>query len=177
MRDYSFPWCSKSDLNEEEFSRFHSTVKRGDIVGVKGFPGLWCYYNWVVTNTFWLIYIYIYIASPYCVDTVEFTEEITISLITQFSFSLSLSLSLFLSLSHLMFDNELKILWHKETIMESVGRTSKYKFKRDRLKIPLNRCFILVFFPMVNCFSFLCCIIGFFFFFFISIRRMIVEIF
>ena len=69
-----------------------------------------------------------------------------------------------LSLSHLMFDNELKILWHKEKIMESVGRTSKYKFKRDRLKIPLNRCFILVFFPMVNCFSFLCCIIGFFFF-------------
>ncbi|KAK4584648.1 hypothetical protein RGQ29_022398 [Quercus rubra] len=31
--------ASKSDLNEEEFSRFHSTVKRGDIVGVKGFPG------------------------------------------------------------------------------------------------------------------------------------------
>ncbi|KAK9990639.1 hypothetical protein SO802_025624 [Lithocarpus litseifolius] len=31
--------ASKSDLNEEEFSRFHSTVKRGDIAGVKGFPG------------------------------------------------------------------------------------------------------------------------------------------
>ncbi|XP_030944089.1 lysine--tRNA ligase, cytoplasmic-like isoform X2 [Quercus lobata] len=31
--------ASKSDLNEEEFSRFHSTVKRGDNVGVKGFPG------------------------------------------------------------------------------------------------------------------------------------------
>ncbi|XP_030975544.1 lysine--tRNA ligase-like [Quercus lobata] len=31
--------ASKSDFNEEEFSRFHSTVKRGDIVGVKGFPG------------------------------------------------------------------------------------------------------------------------------------------
>lgn len=29
----------KSDMNEEEFSRFHSNVKRGDIVGVKGFPG------------------------------------------------------------------------------------------------------------------------------------------
>ena len=57
--------------------------------------------------------------------------------------------------------------------MESVGRTSKYKFKRDCLKIPLNRCFILVFFPMVNCFSFLCYIIGYLFiylfiFFFIN---------
>ncbi|XP_050291744.1 lysine--tRNA ligase-like isoform X2 [Quercus robur] len=31
--------ASKSDLNEEEFSRFHSTVKHGDTVGVKGFPG------------------------------------------------------------------------------------------------------------------------------------------
>ncbi|KAK7849106.1 lysine--trna ligase [Quercus suber] len=32
--------ASKSDLNEEEFSRFHSTLKRGDIVGIKGFPVL-----------------------------------------------------------------------------------------------------------------------------------------
>ncbi|XP_030975548.1 lysine--tRNA ligase-like isoform X2 [Quercus lobata] len=31
--------ASKSNLNAEEFSRFHSTVKRGDIVGVEGFPG------------------------------------------------------------------------------------------------------------------------------------------
>ncbi|EPS66881.1 hypothetical protein M569_07895, partial [Genlisea aurea] len=29
----------KSDLNEEEFTRFHSSVKRGDIVGIIGFPG------------------------------------------------------------------------------------------------------------------------------------------
>ncbi|KAL3644670.1 hypothetical protein CASFOL_009850 [Castilleja foliolosa] len=29
----------KSDLEEEEFTRFHSSVKRGDIVGIIGFPG------------------------------------------------------------------------------------------------------------------------------------------
>ncbi|KAL0463554.1 UNVERIFIED_CONTAM: Lysine--tRNA ligase, cytoplasmic [Sesamum latifolium] len=29
----------KSDLDEEEFTRFHSSVKRGDIVGIIGFPG------------------------------------------------------------------------------------------------------------------------------------------
>ncbi|CAA0809031.1 Lysine--tRNA ligase [Striga hermonthica] len=29
----------KSDLDEEEFSRFHNSVKRGDIVGIIGFPG------------------------------------------------------------------------------------------------------------------------------------------
>ncbi|KAG8383269.1 hypothetical protein BUALT_Bualt05G0166800 [Buddleja alternifolia] len=29
----------KSDLDEEEFSKFHSSVKRGDIVGIVGFPG------------------------------------------------------------------------------------------------------------------------------------------
>ncbi|KAL8035147.1 hypothetical protein ABFX02_12G078200 [Erythranthe guttata] len=28
-----------SDLEEEEFTRFHSSVKRGDIVGIVGFPG------------------------------------------------------------------------------------------------------------------------------------------
>lgn len=31
--------ASKADMNEAEFSSFHSNVKRGDIVGVKGFPG------------------------------------------------------------------------------------------------------------------------------------------
>ncbi|XP_030510203.1 lysine--tRNA ligase, cytoplasmic isoform X1 [Cannabis sativa] len=31
--------ASKSDMDEAEFSRFHSSVKRGDIVGVSGFPG------------------------------------------------------------------------------------------------------------------------------------------
>ncbi|KAI5671089.1 hypothetical protein M9H77_11453 [Catharanthus roseus] len=29
----------KSELDEEEFSKFHSGVKRGDIVGITGFPG------------------------------------------------------------------------------------------------------------------------------------------
>lgn len=29
----------KSELSEEEFSKFHSGVKRGDIVGIVGFPG------------------------------------------------------------------------------------------------------------------------------------------
>ncbi|KAL2519020.1 Lysine--tRNA ligase [Abeliophyllum distichum] len=29
----------KSDLDEEEFTKFHSSVKRGDIVGIIGFPG------------------------------------------------------------------------------------------------------------------------------------------
>ncbi|KAL3850396.1 hypothetical protein ACJIZ3_012278 [Penstemon smallii] len=29
----------KSDLEEEEFTKFHSSVKRGDIVGIVGFPG------------------------------------------------------------------------------------------------------------------------------------------
>ena len=28
-----------SDMDEAEFSRFHSGVKRGNIVGVTGFPG------------------------------------------------------------------------------------------------------------------------------------------
>ncbi|KAL8463334.1 hypothetical protein ACS0TY_033338 [Phlomoides rotata] len=28
-----------SDLDEEEFARFHSSVKRGDVVGIIGFPG------------------------------------------------------------------------------------------------------------------------------------------
>ncbi|RDY01691.1 Lysine--tRNA ligase, cytoplasmic, partial [Mucuna pruriens] len=31
--------ASKSDLGEAEFSKFHSNVKRGDIVGITGFPG------------------------------------------------------------------------------------------------------------------------------------------
>ncbi|OAY38953.1 hypothetical protein MANES_10G055800v8 [Manihot esculenta] len=31
--------ASKSGMDEAEFSRFHSSVKRGDIVGVIGFPG------------------------------------------------------------------------------------------------------------------------------------------
>ncbi|KAG5126318.1 hypothetical protein JHK82_027153 [Glycine max] len=31
--------ASKSDLDEAEFSKFHSNVKRGDIVGITGFPG------------------------------------------------------------------------------------------------------------------------------------------
>ncbi|KAH1047223.1 hypothetical protein J1N35_038007 [Gossypium stocksii] len=31
--------ASKSGLDEAEFAKFHSTVKRGDIVGVTGFPG------------------------------------------------------------------------------------------------------------------------------------------
>ncbi|KAK7290047.1 hypothetical protein RIF29_04174 [Crotalaria pallida] len=31
--------ASKSDLNQDEFSKFHSNVKRGDIVGITGFPG------------------------------------------------------------------------------------------------------------------------------------------
>lgn len=31
--------ASKSELDEAEFSKFHSSVKRGDIVGVTGFPG------------------------------------------------------------------------------------------------------------------------------------------
>ncbi|KAL9277846.1 hypothetical protein ACSQ67_024936 [Phaseolus vulgaris] len=31
--------ASKSNLDEAEFSKFHSNVKRGDIVGVTGFPG------------------------------------------------------------------------------------------------------------------------------------------
>ncbi|PIN23717.1 Lysyl-tRNA synthetase (class II) [Handroanthus impetiginosus] len=29
----------KSDLEEEEFTKFHNSVKRGDIVGIVGFPG------------------------------------------------------------------------------------------------------------------------------------------
>ncbi|KAJ6407075.1 hypothetical protein OIU84_010565 [Salix udensis] len=32
--------ASKSGFNEAEFSKLHSSVKRGDIVGVTGFPGL-----------------------------------------------------------------------------------------------------------------------------------------
>ncbi|RDX96831.1 Lysine--tRNA ligase, cytoplasmic, partial [Mucuna pruriens] len=31
--------ASKSDLDEAEFSKFHSNVKRGDVVGITGFPG------------------------------------------------------------------------------------------------------------------------------------------
>lgn len=32
--------CRTSELDEVEFSKFHDSVKRGDIVGVIGFPGL-----------------------------------------------------------------------------------------------------------------------------------------
>lgn len=32
--------CSKSGMDDAEFSRLHSNVKRGDIVGISGFPGL-----------------------------------------------------------------------------------------------------------------------------------------
>lgn len=32
--------CRTSELDESEFIRFHSTVKRGDLVGISGFPGL-----------------------------------------------------------------------------------------------------------------------------------------
>ena len=31
--------CRKSDLGEDNFPTFHSGVKRGDIVGIVGFPG------------------------------------------------------------------------------------------------------------------------------------------
>ncbi|KAF3453300.1 hypothetical protein FNV43_RR03740 [Rhamnella rubrinervis] len=31
--------ASKADMDEAEFSKFHSSVKRGDIVGITGFPG------------------------------------------------------------------------------------------------------------------------------------------
>lgn len=31
--------ASKSELEEEEFTKFHSAVKRGDVVGIIGFPG------------------------------------------------------------------------------------------------------------------------------------------
>lgn len=40
LLDGKFLDCSKSGMDEAEFSKFHSTVKRGDIVGVTGFPGL-----------------------------------------------------------------------------------------------------------------------------------------
>ena len=33
--------CRTSELVGEEFTRFHSSVKRGDIVGIVGFPGLY----------------------------------------------------------------------------------------------------------------------------------------
>lgn len=35
-----FYCSSKSGLDEAEFLKLHSNVKRGDIVGVTGFPGL-----------------------------------------------------------------------------------------------------------------------------------------
>lgn len=31
--------CRHSGLSEEEFGTLHNSVKRGDLVGVKGFPG------------------------------------------------------------------------------------------------------------------------------------------
>ncbi|GLT32311.1 hypothetical protein SLA2020_069860, partial [Shorea laevis] len=31
--------ASKSGMDEAEFSKSHSAVKRGDIVGITGFPG------------------------------------------------------------------------------------------------------------------------------------------
>ena len=35
-----FACLSKSGLDEAEFSKLHANTKRGDIVGVTGFPGL-----------------------------------------------------------------------------------------------------------------------------------------
>lgn len=35
--------CRISDLSEAEFAKFHGGVKRGDIVGVVGFPGMRCF--------------------------------------------------------------------------------------------------------------------------------------
>lgn len=35
--------CRRSGLDEAEFSELHSTVKRGDIVGVVGIPGWDCF--------------------------------------------------------------------------------------------------------------------------------------
>lgn len=32
--------CRDSVLNEEDFIKFHSGVKRGDIVGITGYPGV-----------------------------------------------------------------------------------------------------------------------------------------
>lgn len=32
--------CRDSELNEEDFIKFHSGVKRGDIVGITGCPGV-----------------------------------------------------------------------------------------------------------------------------------------
>ena len=38
---FFFSSCfSKSGLDEAEFSKLHANAKRGDIVGVTGFPGL-----------------------------------------------------------------------------------------------------------------------------------------
>lgn len=31
--------CRHSGLSEEDFGTLHNSVKRGDLVGVKGFPG------------------------------------------------------------------------------------------------------------------------------------------
>lgn len=42
-------------MDEAEFSKFHSSVKRGDIVGIRGFPGLLCYISQLTcyaVNTF-----------------------------------------------------------------------------------------------------------------------------
>lgn len=37
---FLFSCFSKSGLDEAEFSKLHANAKRGDIVGVTGFPGL-----------------------------------------------------------------------------------------------------------------------------------------
>lgn len=55
-----FLFCnfSKSGLDEAEFSKLHSSVKRGDIVGVTGFPGLVWYKCWLICLTLNLSYIF-----------------------------------------------------------------------------------------------------------------------
>lgn len=58
---------SKSGLNEAEFSKLHANAKRGDIVGVTGFPGLCSLYIYI-------LFIFSFLKSiPTSYFTVRFT--------------------------------------------------------------------------------------------------------
>jgi len=55
--------CSKSDLNQAGFDKLHSNVKRGDIVGITGFPGLWCY---ITSRTLIILFNFVFLPYEVC---------------------------------------------------------------------------------------------------------------
>lgn len=47
-----------SDMDEVEFSRHHAGVKRGDIVGICGYPGLFILKSYYYSKMNWFTYYF-----------------------------------------------------------------------------------------------------------------------